>query len=266
MIALIDGDILAHNACPTRYETKDDTIYHRYNSEGQRIAPVFDKAADRKHMEYCWRSFERLLDELLSSLFIKEYMMAVKSPTNFRDDLYWDYKGQRKNKPNQNMFVPAIRELAVMQGLAVEATGREADDLIRIWAEQAMKAGDPFVICTIDKDMKCIPGKYYNIKEKELSRITEQFAVRFFYEQLLKGDPVDKIPGVPGIGDVKAKALLEPFNTEEEFQEVVVDSYMRAFGDKWFDYLLINGKLLYLQKSEDDYFKCRDWTICKEIL
>jgi 5'-3' exonuclease len=266
MLALIDGDVLAHLACPTRNEINGDCILHRYNEQGQRIAPVFSKKEDAKHMEDCWDNFQYRLEELLNSLFTNNYLMAVKSDENFRDFLYPDYKLQRKNKPNQNVFVPAVRTMAIMSDLAVEAVGREADDLVRIWSVQARNVNEETVVCTIDKDLKCLPGRYYDIKNRVLTLITDEFATRFFYEQLLKGDPTDNIPGVPGIGPVKAQKLLEKFSSEEEYQEVIVDTYIKAFGDAWLEYLLSNGKLLYLQKHEHDFFRCRSWPIVQELL
>jgi hypothetical protein len=41
--------------------------------------------------------------------------------------------------------------------------------------------------------------------------------------------------------------------------------YMDAFGESWYDYLLSNGKMLYLQKHADDYFKCSHWPIVQHL-
>ena len=159
-----------------------------------------------------------------------------------------------------------LRKLAVAEDYAIESVGREADDLLRIWAEQARAAGDPYIICSIDKDLKCIPGKHFLMHKKEIIEISELEALRHYYEQLLKGDPTDNIPGVPRVGQVKAEKILAPFNTEQEFQEQVVEQYLMAYGeDKWKDYLLSNAKMIHLQKHESDYFSFDSWPIIKEL-
>jgi DNA polymerase-1 len=177
----------------------------------------------------------------------------------------------------QNQFVPVIRKLAVMEDLAIESVGREADDLIRTWTQQAINAGDDYIICTIDKDMDCIPGLHYRMHPKiegksvalnhpsRFVEISPEDSMRFYYEQLLKGDPTDNIPGVPRIGDVKAKKILAPYNTKEEFQEQVVEQYMLAYGDEWKDYLLSNAKMIHLQTDTEDYFSFKDWPIIGEL-
>jgi 5'-3' exonuclease len=167
--------------------------------------------------------------------------------------------------------------MAVKDGMAIESVGREADDLMRIWAEEAREAGVPYVICTIDKDLKCIPGLYHKMHidaigrtwttEERTIEISEDYATRFYYEQLLKGDPTDNIPGVPKVGDIKAAKIIKKCTTEEEMQEAVVNEYVNAYGiDDWYDYLLSNGKMIYLQKHLNDYFSCLDWPIVQELL
>jgi 5'-3' exonuclease len=155
--------------------------------------------------------------------------------------------------------------MAVEDGLAIEAHGREADDYLRIWATEAMKAGDPYVIMSIDKDLKCIPGKHYNIKHEELSDVSDKYALRFFYQQLLSGDPTDNIPGVLKIGLIKVEKYLLNTETEEEMQEIVVTTYLEAYGESWYDYLLSNGKMIYLQKDLNDYFSISHWPVVQTL-
>jgi hypothetical protein len=189
--------------------------------------------------------------------------MAVKSSLNYRDIIYPDYKANRRNKPdtNYNYFVPIIRQMAIDEGLAIEAVGREADDMLRIWAVEAQKEGDEHIICSIDKDLKCIPGKYFNVKSNELQVIEPLEATRFYYEQLLKGDSTDNIPGIPKVGEVKAKKMLSSGCTEEDFRRLVAAAYYDYYDDAWKDYLLANGKMIYLQGHEDDYFEISSWGI-----
>jgi 5'-3' exonuclease len=269
-IAIIDGDVLCYQACKPRWEKKarieDGISFISLDDSGSRIPLEWTKDEDRHYLEESWENLKKDLSSLLDVLFCTEYLMAVKGSGNFRNSLYPEYKLNRHADPNrQNHFVPTLRKLAVAEDLAVEATGREADDLMRMWAEEAIASGDEYVICSIDKDLKCIPGKHYLMHKKEFITVSPDEALRHYYEQLLKGDPTDNIPGVPRVGEVKAKKFLENCQTENEFQEAVVDQYLMAYGDDWKQYLLSNGKMIYLQKHKDDYFKVEDWPIVREL-
>lgn len=261
MIGLIDGDVLCYMACKSRYVTKEGYKFLNY----QKLE--FSEAQDAKYLDECWQNFAKTLKELEESLFLDDMLVAVKGPDNFRNIMYPEYKMNRHKDPKQaNQFVPLIRKLAVHNNLAIESTGREADDLLRIWAYECQHAGVPYIVVSIDKDLKCIPGKHLNIKKNEFLDIDEEYATRFFYQQLLKGDSTDNIPGIPGVGEVKAEKVLKHCKTEEEMQEVVVDQYMQFYDKDWLQYLLSNGKMIYLQRYVNDYFSCRHWPVVEEIL
>jgi 5'-3' exonuclease len=266
MIAIIDGDILCYSACKDRWKTKYDTPPPiQLDSNGKKIPLEFTKVDDTLYMKTVWKNFKKELQELLDELFCDEFMMAVKGgEDNYRNAIYPEYKA---NRNPQNEFVPAIRKLAVREGLAIEASGREADDLVRIWAEECRKINKDFIICSIDKDLLCIPGKHYLMHKKTFKEVSEDEGIRHFYEQLLKGDSTDNIPGIPGIGNVKAAKLLKDFNTEEEFQRVIVEQYFLYYGEAcWLDMLLVNGKMLYIQKEPYDFFSCLHWSSVEEMV
>ena len=282
MLALIDGDVIAHKACKSRFSKKapPGMLYEEIQQMVvDRKAHVFTKEEDRIYLEECWGNFNKILREILDAVFAEDYLMAVKGPLNFRDNMYpllfnddkskaiWGYKANRwKPQGQSNAFVPVLRKLASHELGAVEATGREADDLLRIWANQAAAAGDPYVIVSVDKDLKCIPGKHYNIHDRVLTDVSQREATRFFYQQFLSGDTTDNIPGIPGIGPVKAEKFLYNIHEEDELQEIVVEMYMDAYDDEWLPMLLSNGKMLYLQQHEHDYFQVREWPVIKAIL
>lgn len=271
-IAIIDGDVLCYQACRPRWEKKakfeNGTAKIMLDSDGKRIPLEWTKEEDRQYLEESWENFKIDLRLLLDTVYCEEYLMTVRGENNFRNYLYPEYKLNRHADPNkQNHFVPILRKLAAAEDLAIEAHGREADDLMRIWAEQCKAHEIDYVICSIDKDLKCIPGKHWLMHHKKLIEVSPEEALRHYYEQLLKGDPTDNIPGVPRVGEVKASKILAPYNTEEEFQEQVVEQYLIAYGEEhWKDYLLSNGKMIHLQKHPDDYFTLENWPIVKELL
>lgn len=272
MLAIIDGDVLAHQCVSDRWYKlmkikQETTNYVRLDAEGRKLPVEFTKEERRLVLEEGWNNFERMLDKMLEATFATGYVMAMKSEHNFRKDLYPEYKMNRHSDPSKmNIFVPIIRQLSINSEMAIEAVGMEADDLIRIWATEAEAAGDPYVVCSIDKDLDCIPGTHFSMKYNEIYQVTKEQGMRHYYEQLLKGDQTDNIPGIPGVGPVKATKMLADCGTEEAMQEVVVSNYLAVFGDDWYQYLLSNGKMIHIMRTPTDYFKISDWPLVKELM
>lgn len=275
MLAIIDGDVLAYQACRSRWAQKakieDGVAFVSLDDDGKRVPLEYTVEEDRAYMEESWENFKSDLKGIVEANFCTDFLMAVKGSGNFRNDMYPEYKMNRhKSDPGRiGLFVPSIRKLAVHEGLAVAADGMEADDLVRIWATQAMEAGREYIVCSIDKDLRCIPGRHYYMKrdaERHFEVTTEE-ARRHYYEQMLKGDMTDNVPGVPRVGEVKARRFLAGCRTDEEFQEVVVEQYMKAYEEAWYEALLMNGRMIHLLRWPGDYFNPRaNWPVVTDIL
>lgn len=157
------------------------------------------------------------------------------------------YPGYKANRP-QNKWVGLIREkLLQIEGYLHDDVW-EADDLIK---DRAVYYGfDKCVVATMDKDLKQIPGYYFDFYRQHpkdengkrkldergykiqgacrgIEYITEEQAERFFWEQMLKGDPGDCIKGIPRIGKIKAARILEGV---EDFETTVKQQYEKYFG------------------------------------
>jgi len=80
---------------------------------------------------------------------------------------------------------------------------------------------------SIDKDLKQVPGWYFNPDKPEngMEWIDEWTGHFNFYKQLLTGDKVDNIPGIRGIGPKKAEKLLMDCKDEVEMYEVCANVY-----------------------------------------
>jgi hypothetical protein len=267
-VAIVDGDVLCYHSCPPRWDA-DAPI--ELDADGHRIYPTFTPEQDRRYLEMAWGILRKNALEIKDKLYADECLIAVQGEGNFRKQMYPNYKintgRQTRGKP-PNVIVPVLRQLLVAEDLAIASDGFEADDFIRTWALQARAAGEDYVICSVDKDLLCIPGTHLRmVKDGEpyFQEVSEWEAEVFFYEQLLKGDPVDSIPGIPGIGPKKAEAWLKDCTTVEELQEQVVDYYIRFYQDEWFEYLLANGRLLYLSSYIGDYFDPTEWPVVKEL-
>ena len=255
-ICLIDADVVAYMACENRYK----------NSQGQILVTleerVFTEEENAAYLSKAWLRFQEIILELCELCFTNDYKAAVKGEGNFRNDIYPEYKSNRHADPKKrNPFVPTLRKMAVDAGMAVAAHGMEADDLLRMWQQECKSKQEPYVICSIDKDLKCIPGRHYLMHKNEFLDVSEAEAVRFYYEQLLKGDPTDNIKGIPKVGDVKAKKYLAGDSTEAQFQYTVSEAYQGYFGNDWEKELLLNGQLIHLKKTVDDTFSLANWNL-----
>lgn len=269
-LAIIDGDIVAYQSCPPRDKKDEDgTRVKRLDEDGNTVAPEMTSEEVEEYFEQAWANFNKAINELPETLYCDDSMMALSGVRNFRQDLFPEYKVHRSRaKYVPNPAVPLIRARAVDLGLGIQAVGYEADDLIRIWANEARASGDEYVICSYDKDLLCIPGTHLVMHKRpkpwEILEISEFEGLRHSYEQMIKGDMTDNIPGIPGIGPKRAEAMMKDCITESDMQEVVANQYFEYYGpDEWMMQLLINAKLIHILNHPNDYFTGADWEILR---
>lgn len=263
-LSLIDGDVIAHMACEPRNlkRTATGEMLRLVKLEPE----VFTPEEDAIYLEGAWKRFQEIVTEIEEIAFSNLRKIAIKGDWNFRDRIFPEYKINRNKRPDRkNIFVPQLRKRAAEAGMAVEAHGMEADDLIRIWQQECVANDQDYAIFSIDKDLRCIPGAHYLLHKNQWLNVTEDMATRFYYEQLLKGDPTDNIRGIPGVGPVKAEKFLENCDNEKDMQIVVQACYQAAFGEDWKKELQLTGDLVYLLKHKADKFSCDDWPVVEDL-
>jgi 5'-3' exonuclease len=149
---------------------------------------------------------------------------------SYRNEIYPEYKANRDPAPVElkRQFGWA-RAVAEALGLSCYADDRyEADDLIGTLAEYWRERGHPICIVTADKDLAQLVGEadhwwdFSRNQKLNARQLTDKFGV--LPEQMadflaLTGDPVDNIPGVPGIGPKSAAALLGHFGDLDSLYE-----------------------------------------------
>ncbi len=138
----------------------------------------------------------------------------------FRDELFAEYKSHRPPMPDDlRAQIEPLHQMVKAMGLPLLAvSGVEADDVIGTLALQAEKAGHAVLISTGDKDMAQLvtPGvTLINTMNNAIlgpDEVVEKFGVppELIIDFLaLMGDSSDNIPGVPGVGEKTAQALLQ---------------------------------------------------------
>lgn len=168
----------------------------------------------------------------------------------FRDDIYPEYKATRASMPDDlRSQVASIHQMIKAMGfpfLMVE--GVEADDVIGTLARQATEKQLPVLISTGDKDMAQLVSDHVTLidtmKDVTTDRegVIEKFGVppELIIDYLaLMGDKVDNIPGMTGVGEKTALALLQGIGSIDEIaanlDKVAALGFRgsKAFADKF---------------------------------
>lgn len=137
----------------------------------------------------------------------------------FRDEMYPEYKANRPPMPDdlRSQIEPLHAVIKAMGLPLISISGVEADDVIGTLASQASKAGMPVLISTGDKDMAQLVDENITLINTmtgvvmDPAGVVDKFGIgpELIIDYLaLMGDKVDNIPGVPGVGEKTAKALL----------------------------------------------------------
>jgi len=257
-VLLIDGDVLAYLAFG--YNRLSDDEIEQIVDTGSMSRSAIDR--------YIGKALDRFFDmcNVVSELtFADETFIAVQSPgPKFRTNIYPNYKAHRQ-APSQysNVLVPELRERLVDMTAAVGSGVLETDDVIRIKHTELMKENHKPIVCSVDKDLLMIPGDHLRLKNNVAlsQRITVNAyeARSFFYRQLLIGDPVDNVKGVPKIGPKSAEAKLAWCFEEEEFRQEVVNAYATCFKQGWRSELELTGNMLHLLRTPEDFFSLEGW-------
>jgi DNA polymerase-1 len=172
--------------------------------------------------------FANMLAKLLREHRPERIAVVFDAPgPTFRDALYQGYKQARPPMPDElRPQIPYIRRLVGALRLPViEEPGVEADDVLGTLATQASAAGVETVIVTGDKDMMQLVDErttlYDTMRDRRvrIAEVRERFGVE--PAQVpdvlgLMGDAVDDIPGVPGIGEKTATALVQRLGSVED--------------------------------------------------
>ncbi len=138
----------------------------------------------------------------------------------FRDEIYSDYKANRPPMPDDlRTQVQPIHDIIEGMGFPLFIIdGVEADDVIGTLSQQATEQGIDVIVSTGDKDMAQLVNGHVKLENTmtntvmDIPGVNEKFGIppELIIDYLaLMGDKVDNIPGVPGVGEKTALALLQ---------------------------------------------------------
>lgn len=204
-------------------------------------------SAENDPVEVAYMRIDQMIHSILDTTGANTYRGFISGGSNFRHEIYPEYKANRKDMVDPR-WRSACKEYLVREWAAEVTDGYEADDALGI-----NQTADT-IICSIDKDLDQVPGLHYSwpivrkgsiVREGKIYEVSEIEGLKSFYRSLLVGDRTDNIFGVDGIGKVKAAKMIDELETEEEMFEKVAELYQ---GDM--DRLRINGDCLWIQRQE----------------
>ena len=240
---LIDADVLAYQACAGAEKIicfEEDSCFP--------VCSLTDALA----------AFNHKLSFITETLGSGNFYLCFSDETgnNFRRSLYPQYKNNRTGKPKP-VALHFLREHLLKEDKGTVLVPRlEADDVMGILATHS---GRENIIVSIDKDLRSIPGKFFNLGRPEdgIQEISTEDADHWFMMQALMGDATDGYPGCPKFGPATAaRALSGVPRTIEDMWPVVLAAYEKAgFGE---DYALLMARMARILRAEDYDFAKRE--------
>lgn len=243
MICLIDGDIIAYR-CAASCE-KQGVVTEDLGVAQGRANELLRRIVDTNSPE-------------------QDFVVVLSGGTNFRKTINPDYKANRKDQVEPR-WLKETKQFLVDNWGAEVTHNIEADDRLAILQTQH---GDNSIICTLDKDLRQVPGWHYSweisgtsvnglqwVRPEEKLFVSPQEGLFNFYWQLIMGDATDNVFGFDGKARQKVPKFLEPWYYEMQTMssELELLDFVR---DKYNDdeRLLMNGVCLWVQREEG-----QDW-------
>lgn len=269
MKLLIDGDILCYATASVGDGKKwqaSDGYKERYKkdiikyADEKGLEQEFVEVYEPEPIEHVLHSLKLMLENGVFEEFdsITGYKIFLTGKNNYREDVatILPYKGNRKDTRRPH-WLPKCREYLIEQWGAVVEEGQEADDAMGIHQDKYSDLTDEnTIICTIDKDLDCIPGWHFNWDKNKKYFVTELDALRNFYGQLITGDSTDNILGLFGVG-AKSTILkkIRSCQSEAEMVELVWEAYFKRFGNYAKQFLEETGQLIWIRREQDELWE-----------
>lgn len=135
-----------------------------------------------------------------------EVVVAFTGRLNFRKSILPTYKANRAGKAKPQAFKHVVNQITERFPTHL-VEGLEADDLCGILGTRAKYDGA--VMCSIDKDFRCIPGRHLNPMKQDRPDTVSLFEADYTWlMQAMTGDATDGYSGLPKVGPKKAAAIL----------------------------------------------------------
>lgn len=230
-------------------------------------------------------------------------ILYLTGSNNFREKVAKRavYKGTRKELHKPWHYANLTAYMKGKYG-AIVVEGMEADDAICIEQSRDIERARAYasggewggcspdwrehlgtIICTRDKDLRQCPGWHYGwelgnqpqfgpllvdvIGKIELVKNNKEvkgYGMKFFYSQLLTGDRVDNIPGLPKFGPKAAYEILHSLESIEDMENAITRAYASVYPETWREEMKEQAQLLYMIRELDGEGNPKMWKFLDE--
>jgi len=186
--------------------------------------PRFRSNGEATHVIYSYMIFLRTC---LFRYKPERLIVVFDAPgTNFRHELFADYKAHRNPMPDdlRSQIEPVKQAINLLGIPVIECPDVEADDSIATLAVTYAEKGDMNYIFSLDKDLtQLVSDKIHIVHDRKRLILNSDFIIEKYGVQpkqiidllALTGDDADNIPGVEGVGLKTAAKLLQTWGTVE---------------------------------------------------
>jgi DNA polymerase-1 len=193
-----------------------------------------EAATEITNPEKAKADLEGYIADLLKTLGADDFLLPLSVSTNFRKDIYADYKANRNGKPKPALWYELDAFVSEMYAdRIITREYLEGDDILGLLATHPKPKRCPGkrVVVSIDKDMQTLACRLYNPMKPDLGTrtISQHDADLFWMKQTLMGDTTDNYPGCRGIGPKRADELLNPIH--ESYLEASVEEHLAALWE-----------------------------------
>lgn len=238
MISLLDGDIICYRCAASCEPNKSKS--------------------EREPLELALLRTEDLVKRILHETKADSYKIYLGGSTNFRTAIDPNYKANRADMPKP-MWLQDVRAYLVTEWNAEITDNIEADDALGIeqtkLTNQFGLHSNKSVICSIDKDLHMIIGNHYNFVKQEWKLVTPDYAIKWFYQQLIQGDSSDNVMGFDNKARPKIPQFLQPTITrlwDLSSEQEMLSFVFYLYHDK--DKFKTNGQLLWIKRVEEEFW------------
>ena len=220
-------------------------------------------------VSHALHTLDAMVKDMIRAVEPESLMVLLTGDNNFRDGLakLRPYKETRRDKPKP-VYYEQARDFLVRKYGAKIVDGCEADDMCAIVATACDADNEPWVLASVDKDLKSVPGLHFNYDKKSWYSVSPRDAETWFWTQVLAGDSTDCIPGLYKVGEAGATKILGKSRSYETQYAKVRKAYQKAFdadrkitNQLYANYrtadelLLEQARLIHMQRHVDEMWE-----------
>ena len=239
---------------------KSDVL--KYKTNNGLTGSSLEQRWDPEPLHNAIHNLERSLDMFRD--YKCEFWLTPK--TTFRNTVVSDYKANRIGKRKPFHLKACIKYLEEKY-CANRYADLEADDAVIIRATELTKGNKPWVIVGCDKDLRQIPGTFYEPFKKVVYDVTSVDARKNLWRQIATGDTVDNIITPKGLGpktfdkffkdvdfmnDDDWSLFLHMIKLYSKFVEQSPEASDKEYLKRLALWIKRTASLVYLRRSVDD--------------